>query len=78
MRHRLRHDAVPQDFLHSLRPANGASGLHQNQPFGYLSVRIRQNRLLVGDRALNVGLTLSTVSAEQHFFLNSEITIGTK
>jgi hypothetical protein len=48
MRHRLRHDAVPQDFLHSLRPANDPVGLHQNQQIRYhrVGLRIRFARIV--------------------------------
>jgi hypothetical protein len=59
MRHRLCHDAVPQEYLHPLRPANEANGLHQNQQTRYHSVRtLRLNRLFVIDQVLHVGLTL--------------------
>ncbi len=68
LRHRLRHDVVPQEYLYPLRPAelNGPVrpvGLHRNQQTWYRSVRIRQNRLLVSDdRSVHCALTLSTVS----------------
>ncbi len=59
LRHRLRNDAVPQEYLHPLRPANEASGLHQNQQTWYHRVRkptLGQNLLVSWWLTFNCGL----------------------